>query len=157
MKQVRSILVLSAALALALPIAEAQAQRRKGGNPQQQQGEALPAKPNDKTFPLGKSWLAVSLNGKPFGADRPAFTLDQQFRARGFGGCNTFSAVAYPLREQGIAVGPLALTKRACDKETMAIENAFLSALRYSQKWDLVAGQLVIKGPAGELRFDRSI
>lgn len=114
-------------------------------------------KKEEKTFPLGTSWLAASLNGKSFGGERPAFSLDQQFRAKGFGGCNTFAAVAYPLKEQGIAVGPFALTKKDCGKDVMALEHDFLVALRAAQKWDLLAGQLVIKGPAGELRFDRSI
>lgn len=154
---VRAMAVSVTLLALAVP---ANAQFRKQGGQQNQtapQSEIQPKKQNDKTFPLGKSWLAVSLNGKAYAGERPAFTLDQQFRARGFGGCNTYSAVAFPLREQGIAVGPLALTRRACDKDTMAKETAFLSALRYSQKWDMVAGQLVVKGPAGEIVFDRSI
>ena len=35
----------------------------------------------DKIFPLGSSWVAVSLNGKPFGGDRPSFSLDDQLRA----------------------------------------------------------------------------
>ncbi len=51
----------------------------------------------------------MSLNGKPFaGADRPSFIIDKQYRARGFGGCNTFAATAFPLKEQHLAVGPLA-------------------------------------------------
>src|SRR5690606_3986212 len=111
----------------------------------------------EKNFPLGKNWVAISLNGKRYGgAERPSFVLDSQFRARGFGGCNTYSAVAFPLREMGIAVGPLALTRRSCDKGTQAAETAFLSALRYAQKWDIVNGELVMKGSAGELRFDRT-
>ena len=61
----------------------------------------------DKIFPLGSSWVAVSLNGKAFGGERPTFSLDDQLRARGFGGCNNYSATTYPLREQGMAVGPV--------------------------------------------------
>ncbi|MFC0282839.1 META domain-containing protein [Camelimonas abortus] len=125
----------------------------------QQATRTAPLQPRkiEKNFPLGKNWIAVSLNGKRYtGAERPSFVLDSQFRARGFGGCNTFSAVAFPLRDQGIAVGPLALTRRACDRHVQAAETAFLTALRYAQKWDLVGGQLVLKGPAGELRFDRT-
>ena len=38
----------------------------------------------DKIFPLGSSWVAVSLNGKPFTGERPSFALDDQLRARGF-------------------------------------------------------------------------
>lgn len=125
------------------------------GQPQQQ--AAPQPKKIEKNFPLGKNWIAVSLNGKRYGgAERPSFVLDSQFRARGFGGCNTFSAVAFPLRDMGIAVGPLALTRRACDKGVQSAETAYLSALRYAQKWDIINGQLVMKGPAGELRFDRT-
>ncbi|MCB5175468.1 MULTISPECIES: META domain-containing protein [Microvirga] len=111
----------------------------------------------DKVFPLGSSWVAVSLNGKPFTGDRPSFRLDDQLRASGFGGCNTYSATAYPLREQGLAVGPFALTKRSCDKSAMAIEQAFLVALRTSAKWDIQGRNLIIRTQNGELRFERAI
>jgi heat shock protein HslJ len=112
----------------------------------------------DKVFPLGSSWVAVSLNGKAFtGADRPSFRLDDQLRASGFGGCNTYTATAYPLREQGMAVGPFALTKRSGDKSAMAIEQAFLVALRTSAKWDIQGPTLIIRTQNGELRFERSL
>ena len=91
------------------------------------------------------------------GTERPAFTLDDQFRVRGFGGCNSFSATAFPLKEQGIAVGPLAMTKRSCDPAVMATEQAFFNALRTSAKWDTIIGSLVIKGPNGEMKFERSL
>ncbi len=111
----------------------------------------------DKVFPLGASWVAVSLNGKPFSGERPSFRLDDQLRASGFGGCNTYSATAYPLRDQGLAVGPFALTKKQCDKEIMATERAFLVALRTSQQWDFEGTTLVVKTQSGDLRFERSI
>ena len=97
-----------------------------------------------------------SLNGKSISDRRATFQVDANLRGTGFGGCNTFSAAAYPLRQQGFAVGPLALTKRACDKGMMDFERAFLLALRGARKCDLVDGRLVIKGAAGELRFDRA-
>lgn len=111
----------------------------------------------DKVFPLGASWVAVSLNGKPFTGDRPSFRLDDQLRASGFGGCNSYTATAYPLREQGLAVGPFALTKRSCDKAAQAIEQAFLVALRTSAKWDIQGRNLIIRTQNGELRFERAI
>ena len=111
----------------------------------------------DKIFPLGSSWVAVSLNGKPFTGDRPSFSLDDQLRARGFGGCNNYSATAYPLREQGLAVGPFALTKKSCDKGVMAAEQAFLVALRTSAKWDIVGPHLIIRTQNGELKFERAL
>lgn len=137
----------------------AEAQRRRDGDDQQKapQGEKPPSQ-KEKIFPTKVSWVAVALNGKPFsGRERPTFILDEQFRLRGYGGCNTFSATAYPLREQRLAVGPFAMTKKACDKAVMDLERTFLIALRTSMQWDTVSGQLVIRGQNGELKFDRSI
>lgn len=156
------LLALSTALVIAATGAYAQTSPdaapsgRKRGRPETKapQGEAPPPR-EEKQFPLGAAWAAVSLNGKPFGGERPSFTLDKQYRAKGFGGCNTFSATAYPLREQGFAVGPLALTKKACDKAAMASEHAYFVALRTVAKWESNGSSLVLKGPNGELRFER--
>jgi heat shock protein HslJ len=117
-----------------------------------------PGQGGNKVFPLGSSWVAVSLNGKPFSGERPSFKLDGQMRATGFGGCNIYSTVAYPLREQSLAVGPFALTKKSCDKSTMAAEQAFLVALRTSGKWDIQGRNLVIQTQnGGQLVFERSL
>jgi heat shock protein HslJ len=133
--------------------AEAQGPRNQGGQPP----EGPPPK-QEKVFPVGATWIAVSLNGKPFGGDRPSFTLNQQFRATGFGGCNNYSATAYPLRQQGFAVGPFALTKKQCDKEVMNIEQAFLVALRTSAKWETQGSALIIRTQSGaELRFEKAL
>src|SRR3712207_7095128 len=107
--------------ALPAPYTYAAAPLDQTARPPQQ---VQPPKPRqqDKIFPLGATWVAVSLNGKPFSGDRPSFTLNQQFRATGFGGCNTYSATAYPLREQTLAVGPFALTTKACPGNVMAVE-----------------------------------
>ncbi|MBL0404835.1 META domain-containing protein [Microvirga aerilata] len=114
--------------------------------------------PAGKVFPLNSSWVAVSLNGKPFTGERPSFKLDDQLRATGFGGCNTYATAAYPLREQGLAVGPFALTKRSCDKSAMAIEQAFLVALRSSGKWEIQGRNLIIRTQnGGQLLFERSL
>ena len=111
----------------------------------------------DKIFPVGASWIAVSLNGRRFTGDRPSFTVNPQFRATGFGGCNTYSATAFPLREQGLAVGPFALTKKSCGREVMALEQAFLVALRTAAKWEQQGSTLVLRSPNGELRFERAL
>lgn len=139
--------------------AEAQTRARRGNQEQQapQSGD-VPLFREEKRFPLGKQWVAVSFNNRPFtGVERPGFILNDQYRATGFGGCNSFSATAFPLKEQGIAVGPLALTKRSCDKATMDLERAYFIALRTAAKWDTVQGALVLKSPTGEIRFERSL
>ena len=112
-----------------------------------------------KKFPFDIQWIAVSLNNKPFPgerADRPTLALDETLRVRGFGGCNTYSATAYPLQQQRFAVGPIALTKRECQKEVMAVEKMFLVALRTAQQWETEEGKLVISGQSGQLVFERT-
>ena len=49
------------------------------------------------------------------------------------------------------------MTRRSCDKGVMASEMAFFTALRTSAKWDTQVGSLVIRGPNGELKFERSL
>ena len=78
---------------------------------------------------------------------------------RYIGGCNTFAATAYPLRQQKFAVGPFALPtpRKSCEKAITDQENNFLIALRTSVEWDSVLGTLVVKTQNGELKFERSI
>ena len=152
------IAVMVLAAAVATPADAQRRPRSEGGDPQKQpQKSEAPAPRQEKIFPTKVSWVATSLNGKPFAGERPTFILDEQFRMQGFGSCNNFSATAYPLREQRLAVGPFALTKKSCDKARMDQERNFLIALRTSLHWDTVAGELVIKSQNGELRFQRSL
>ena len=155
MKSCRLVLVF-AALALATS-ADAQAQRQ-GSQQSKQPQSSVPQSKRDRQFPVPSSWVAVSLNGKQYsGPDRPTLSLDQQYRAKGFGGCNTFSATLYPLREQRLATGPLALTKKQCDKALMESERAFFIAVRTAAQWDYEGVIMVIKSQSGELRLERSI
>jgi heat shock protein HslJ len=155
MSLVRCAALLSAAVAMTAPAA---AQAPAGKPPQQPGQKPSVLQPQEKQFPVPSNWTVISLNGKPFtGRDRPTFSLDQQYRAKGFGGCNTYSATSYPLREQRLAVGPFALTKKQCDKEVMETERAFLVALRTSMQWDFDGSTLVVKTQSGDLRFERSI
>jgi heat shock protein HslJ len=155
MSLVRCAALLAAAVAMTAP---AGAQAPAGKPPQQPGQKPSVLQPQEKQFPVPSNWTVISLNGKPFsGRDRPTFSLDQQFRAKGFGGCNTYSATSYPLREQRLAVGPLALTKKQCEKDVMESERAFLVALRTSMQWDFDGLTLVVKTQSGELRFERSI
>ena len=120
-----------------------------------------PPKPmptQQKNFPLDQTWQLKELNGKPVPQEIDAsLKIDSALRGSGFTGCNSWSATMYPIKDQHLAVGPYALTKKQCDKDTMAIEFGFLSALLAQPIWDLVNGELVIKGPRGEMRLARSL
>ena len=151
--------ILAAMAAPMLVPTDAQAQRRNQMPSREELGtpQSAPIQQQEKNFPLGAAWTVISLNGKPVADRRATLMVDANLRGTGFGGCNTFSAAAYPLRSQGFAVGPLALTKRSCDKALSDFERAYLTALRGTRNWDLVEGKLVLKGAAGELRFDRAL
>ena len=117
-----------------------------------------PIPPQMKNFPLDQTWQLKELNGKPVPAEIDAsLKIDSAYRGSGFTGCNSWSATIYPIKDQRLAVGPYALTKKQCDKDTMAVELGFLSALLAQPTYDLVNGELVIKGPRGALRLARSL
>ncbi|MDB5650881.1 MAG: hypothetical protein JWL62_2401 [Hyphomicrobiales bacterium] len=141
----------SLALALATLATPAMAQRKPPAQP------AAPApNPNEKTYPVGANWTLREMNGKPIPAGIEAtLTIDDRFRASGISGCNTWSATMWPVRNQRFAVGPVALTKKACPAPVMAFERAYLTALHAQPQWDLIGSTLEVKGPAGTLKFAR--
>jgi heat shock protein HslJ len=117
-----------------------------------------PLPPQQKNFPLDQTWSLRELNGKPIDSTLDvSLKIDSALRGSGFTGCNSWSATMYPIKDQHLLTGPYALTKKQCDKDVMAIEVGFLSALSAQPSWDLVNGELVIKGPRGELRMARSL
>jgi len=132
----------------------AQAQMRD--TDEEQKPKPLP--PQQKNFPLDQTWSLRELNGKPVPAGLDvSLKIDGALRGTGFTGCNTWSATMYPVKDQHLLVGPYALTKKQCDKDTTAIEVGFLTALLAQPSWDLVNGELVIKGARGSLRLVRSL
>ena len=145
--------------ATTLVASDASAQRRQQMPSREELGTPAPAPipQQEKNFPLGAAWSASTLNGKSIASMRATLLVDANLRGTGFGGCNTFSASAYPLRQQGFAVGPLALTKRTCDKDISGFERSYLTALRGARKWDLVQGRLVISTALGDLVFERAL
>jgi heat shock protein HslJ len=131
----------------------AQAARAEDGDKPK---EPLP--PQQKNFPLDQTWSLRELNGKPIDSTLDvSLKIDSALRGSGFTGCNSWSATMYPVKDQHLMTGPYALTKKQCDKDVMAIEFGFLSALMAQPSWDLVNGELVIKGPRGALRMVRSL
>jgi len=76
-----------------------------------------PLPPQQKNFPLSQTWQLRELNGKPVSADLDvSLKIDSAFRASGYTGCNSWSATMYPVKDQHLAVGPFALTKKQCYK-----------------------------------------
>jgi heat shock protein HslJ len=117
-----------------------------------------PLPPLQKNFPLDQTFSLRDLNGKPVPADLDvSFKLDGAYHASGYSGCNSWSATAYPQQAQHLLVGGFVTTKKTCEKANLAIEQGFLRALMGTPAWDLVNGDLVIKGPGGAMRLVRSL
>jgi heat shock protein HslJ len=140
---------LAAAIALSLAPAVSSGAFAQGRPPTSAQPE--------KNFPFDASWTLLQAGGKQASGYRITLKVDSNLRGTGFSGCNNFSAAAYPLRQQGFAVGPIAVTKKACDSGAMGFERSFLLALRSAKQWDLVQGRLVLKTGQGDLTFERGI
>lgn len=147
---------LLAALLAAAPATTSTAQQG-GSRPDPNESSAVPQPTQAVQFPLNAAWTLVSIGGRPISGDRPTLVVDDQLRAKGYSGCNTYSATAYPLRDKGFLVGPIAVTRRACPGPAMAAERAFLVAMRASRNWNLDQGRLVLSGAGGELRFERAL
>jgi heat shock protein HslJ len=117
-----------------------------------------PLPPQQKNFPLDQTWSLRDINNKPIPSGLDAsLKIDGNLRGSGYTGCNSWSATLYPVKDQHLLLGPYALTKNQCAKDVMAVEFGFLSALTGNPTWDLVNGDLVIKGPKGTLRLARSL
>src|ERR1700678_2783393 len=154
----KSISVVAAVAPVLFFAGAAYAAGQKGPKSDDQDDTPKPLPPLQKNFPLDQTWSLRELNGKPVPSTLDvSMKIDGALHGSGFAGCNSWSAVMYPVKDQHLAVGQYALTKKQCDKDTMAIEVGFLSALLASPAWDLVNGDLVIKGPRGQLRLARSL
>ena len=117
-----------------------------------------PTGPAEQQFPFGATWLLDSINGKPASGDVPSFRLDDKLRAVGFGGCNSFSMALYPIKDQKLAAGSIAATKKSCGKPLDDMERSMLIGLHSLPVWHLESnGDLTVKGESGTMLFRRGL
>ena len=121
-----------------------------------------PANPDlpgvEKKFPTKSSYELKSINGKPVPIQIiVTFTVDDAFRGTGNAGCNTWSATIYPVKGQRLAVGPVAVTQKTCDKDRMEIEHSFINILHASPTWDTNGSEMTLKLPQATMVLQRSL
>jgi heat shock protein HslJ len=147
-------LALSCIVTLADPAAAQQNKARSAQQPAQQQPQKIPEP--EKTFPTGSSWTLREVNTKRLDAGLEAtLTIDSNNRGTGISGCNTWASPLIPVPGQRLAMGAIALTKRACSPAIMAFEQNFLLTLHSGPYWDIEGSDLIIKTPNTTLRFSR--
>ena len=66
-------------------------------------------------------------------------------------------AYAFLGSSQVLAVGPVAVTRKACDKALMEKEKNFLLGIRTSAQWEEKDGFLILRGQMGEIKFQRAL
>lgn len=114
--------------------------------------------PVEQQFPFGATWVLSSVAGKPITGDAPSFRLDETLRATGFGGCNVFSLALYPIKDQKLAAGAIAVTKKTCGKDLDGLERDVLVGLHSLPKWHLESnGDLTVTGQTGAMLFHRGL
>jgi heat shock protein HslJ len=116
--------------------------------------------PAEQQFPFGATWILAEIGGKSVSGDAPSFSLDDKLRAVGFGGCNTFSMALYPIREQKLAAGAIAVTRKSCGKDLDETEHNMLVTLHSLPKWHLEPNgdlTVVAANSTTPLRFKRGL
>ncbi|MFN7286440.1 MAG: META domain-containing protein, partial [bacterium] len=108
-------------------------------------------------FPVGRTFVAVTYKDQFFKDDRPTFRVSAQNRAVGYSSCNNWSANVVPREDQRVLVGPVAVTKRACDERLMHNEQVYLFVLRTAQSWFFDGKTLTLTGPYGPITFEPSV
>jgi heat shock protein HslJ len=112
-------------------------------------------KVEEKKFPTDGVWTLHEINGKAAPGDPPTLMIDSNLRGAGFAGCNTYSAALYPVRGMRLAMGPTAMTKKACPADRMNLEKLFLNILRTGPNWDVNGSDMTIKSQAGAMKLRR--
>jgi heat shock protein HslJ len=112
-------------------------------------------KVEEKKFPTDGVWSLLEINGKGAPSDPPTLMIDSNLRGTGYAGCNTYSAALYPVKGMRLAMGPTAMTKKACPADRMNLEKLFLQILRSGPTWDVSGSDMTIKGQGGAMKLRR--
>lgn len=108
-------------------------------------------------FPYDRTFTAVTFKEQRFKDDRPTLLVSQNYRGTGFSACNNWSATVLPRTDQRLVIGPVAMSKRGCDKRLTHNEQVFLFVMRYSQSWTYDGRTLTFTGPFGTMKFEPAV
>jgi heat shock protein HslJ len=101
----------------------------------------------------GVTWNVLGFNNgrqvvvSPIGSTTLTITFDNG-AISGNAGCNTFRG-RYTVEDGKIAIGPVAATRKMCEKDVMEQERQFLAALEMAETWAIENGDLDLRTAAG--------
>lgn len=109
-----------------------------------------------RSFPFNESMRVTKLGRRVL--ERPiTFIITDNLRIEGHGGCNGFSATAYPLVDGRLVIGPIAATRKACGGRTLEEETFFFRVVRSMRTWKMSpdARGVIFSGPPGNINVER--
>lgn len=96
---------------------------------------------------VGTTWQLAALGMLPLPTDTAiTATFFADGTASGNAGCNDWLAPYITEGAAGIAIGPVAATRKMCDARTMQQEDGFLTALEAATEWRIEDGALILSG-----------
>ena len=99
----------------------------------------------------GVEWRPVSIDGEAVDAETPMFvTFTVDGSVNGNGGCNNFFG-SLESTDDGVVMGPLGATRKACPPEIMDQEQAFLSAVQAAVRFEMGDDSLQMLNSDGAL------
>lgn len=117
--------------------------------------QAPPEPPPASISLPGSAWRLERLSGAAvLGGTLPTLEFPTEGRASGNGSCNRFNGIV-SIQDEAIMFGGVAATRKACPEAVMRQEEAYLSALRESVRYEADAEALTIYSAGREepLRF----
>jgi len=103
----------------------------------------------------GTSWTATGINnGKQAVVTSAATaTITAEFGAdnalSGFGGCNTYTSTWTTTEPDGLTIGPVASTRKACEQELMDTEQQYFAALAKVATYQVEGNSLTLRDADG--------
>jgi heat shock protein HslJ len=108
-----------------------------------------------RTTLAGSSWKATGINdGKSAvvttaATEQVTATFGTDGTISGFAGCNNYNGPFVESNGSGLTIGPLAVTKKACEGEAATVEDAYLAALAKVAKFEIAGDQLTLRDAGG--------
>ena len=118
-------------------------------------GDALLVYVANETALAGTSWTATGVNNGKGGVEANAQTeaLTAEFGPDGVlsgsGGCNTFTAEYTVAGADGLAIGAIASTRKACADDVMQTESAYFNALGNTVTYKISGDSLTLRDANG--------
>ena len=106
----------------------------------------------------GTSWTATGINNGKQAVVSDAITptvtatFEKDDVLSGFGGCNTYTSTWTTTDPDGLTIGPVASTLKACEQDLMDTEQQYFAALANVATYQIEGNQLTLRDAEGAVQ-----